>query len=340
MGTILAMAGVLLGADTDTQPSVSAVVVPSDRATVLGRTIEQLGGRWTMRWRVRWHGPGNWVLDPTRVGLAYRARVSNPACPGHGLPRSSTAHLDLGTPSGREATAEVIPSKNPNHRCSERLVLSVAVEGGASVRAGKPRVRVGVGGVVTVRLDIHHDPPVYGRWVALLGERTIEVSLGEVTLGDRVVLHRVLNRRIPPSVWDPPKARWRDTTMFHSPPDSWAMFPGKDARNTLTINDIPVRFGTRYELVFWARVDADAPDRFRASVQPMQAAPRHYKHLGAPHVRVLPSDDRWHRHRLVWTNSPSTNRVMIQFKFVGAKMGGAWIDDMELRALPTPRRAP
>ena len=330
----------LLSTRPSTQPAPAAAVIPADRAVVLDRHVGQLGGRWTIRWRLRWRGPGDLLLDPNRLALDYQAVVSNPECPGHGLPRPSRARLGLAGPDAAESSSDVIASKNPNLRCRERLTWSVALDGGPTVRPGATPVRVPVGGVVVVRLNLVHDHPVYGHWLALLGRRDIEVNLGPLRLGDRVDLRRVLDHTVPPSTWTPPKPVWRDTLTYHSPPHSWGVFPGKDARNTLTLTDIPVRFSTRYELAFWARVDVDKGSRFDVRVQQMQAAPHHYKNMPGTHAVTLPRDDRWHPHRLVWTNGPHTNRVMIQFKFVGATFGGAWIDDLQLRPLPPPRRAP
>lgn len=340
MGMLLAIVSALSGAQAATQPSHTAAVIPGDKATVLGRDVAQLGGRWTIRWRVRWVGPRALVLDPTRVTVDYQAVVSNPECPGHGLPRPSRTRFVLANPSGADVAAHVIRSGNPNLRCRERLDVTMAVDGKTETRLGPSGLTVPPGGVLVIRVDLVHEHPVYGRWVALLGVRDIELTLGRLRLRDRVVLPRVLNHAAPPSTWTPPKPMWRDTKVYHSAPDSWGVFAGKDGRSVLTLSDVPVRFSTPYELVFWARVDADDPRQFRVRVQQMQAAPRHYKHLAGEHTLALQCDDRWHRCRLVWTNLPQTNRVMIQFKFVGAKFGGAWIDDVQLRPLPAPRRSP
>jgi len=340
MHVAMAALALLFGAGPTTRPAVSASVIPGDRAEVLDRQTDQLGGRWTVRWRVRWLGPDDLVLDASRVKVDYQGTVSNPECPGHGLPRPTRTQFVLSDRAKPDAGAKVIVSPNRDKRCVERLDVTAQVEGGPAWDPDGAALHVRPGQVLVVGLAIRHVHPVYGPWVPLLGARQVALTLGELRLGDRVDLSRAINTRVPPSTWTPPKPIWHDATVYRSPPHSWAVFPGKEGGNVLTLTDIPVRFATRYELVFWARVDTDKPHRFQVHVRQMQATPNRYVNIPGDQVLALPSDDRWHRQRMVWINSPRTNRVMIQFKFLGDQSGGAWVDDMSLRALPQPRRAP
>lgn len=325
--------------------AAAAGETPESRLTLLHRAISQVGGGWQVDYRLRHDGGSTLVVKSGEISARVRGFVSNSRAVGHSRPRSSV--LVMSGSTGLRATAVIIAVTDEEQPCSELASLSIAIgdDGEDTGRAGGPGrsvvgsqgfLELAPGATVRVRLRLEHRHVVYGDTDPLLGERSLELSLGTAGFRDALPLDSERHLAVPrPVVMEPVPDR-RDTDHFVSAPDSLHLEADIPGNASYRFPEQPVRYGTRMRLRFWYLIAPGTEGECRAQIFQFKDSPKLWKSLSEGRVDVpLTTVGLWTKREHVFRTESEATTLSLQFAVDHAQVGEIWVDDVTLTPLDT-----
>ena len=338
----------LPAADNQTKPALDTSTQGKPWTVVhrgIGEGRDQ-GRFWQIDYVLRNDGPTPQTLKPEDVSAVVSATVSNSRVPGHACPKQT--HLVVSGKSGLSAECDVIPSADESRRCRERAVLQVwpAKLGAnppdpvakATVRLislrEQPSSTIPVGGSVRVRLRLEHDHFLYGPYDPLLGQRTLELSLGSSKLKDALPLDQATDLPRPsagswPGGAEPPADR-RDARVYVSAPDSLHLEAHVAGNQSFRFKECPVRYGTKMRLRYWYLIAPGTEGEAKAMIVQYKDAPTAWKILSdGDVVQMLSTTGRWVKVEKTFRAEPEATTLTLEFRLPG-DIGEMWIDDISL----------
>ncbi|MDB4977936.1 MAG: hypothetical protein JWM56_122 [Candidatus Peribacteria bacterium] len=336
--------------------SVSALSRPW---TVVSRGISEgrANGRfWQVSYVLRNDSQLPIIIGPKNTVANIHAMVSNSRVPAHAAPRASV--ITVTGSGGLSATADVIPSADDEKRCRERAVLQVWPHDPNHEDPPDPIAKavvrlvatseqstwiIGPGACVQVRLHLEHDHFLYGLYDALLGSRTLLLTLGATQFADRLVLDQPANLPVSmPSFMSPesiPDDR-RDSRIFLSAPDSLhveAQIPGNQSYR---FKEVPVPYGARMKLQFWYLVALGSEDAGKVRIVQYKDAPSSWKILSDGDLeQQLTTVGRWVKVERFFFIEPTATSLTMEFRIVG-EIGEMWIDDISMEPVGQTKNHP
>lgn len=330
-------------ADVDETP-------PSGSWTVIRRAIGEGRGHgrfWQVDYTLRNDGATARTLRPEDVSAVVSGTVSNSRVPSHARPNQS--RVVVSAAPGLSASCDVIPSADDARRCREHAVLQVwpADKGpNPPEPAAKPTVRlaslgggqgawtIAPGGTLRVRLKLEHDHFLYGPHDALLGPRTVELTVGAAKIKDRLALDREtdLPRKALgpwPGPNDPPADRL-DARVFVSAPDSLHIEAHVPGNQSYRFKECPVRYATKMRLRYWYLIAPGTEGDAKALIVQYRESPTAWKSLSDGDVsQTLSTAGRWVKVEKVFRTEPEATSLTLEFRLPG-DVGEMWIDDVSL----------
>jgi hypothetical protein len=329
---------------------------PARRPSTLvlaGRTVAQDQGAWVVDYRLRHTGPTGVVIAPEEVAVKVEGWVSNSRVASHSVPRPSL----LVIPHGPELTVDskVITAADEEHRCREKLIVTVAGDrcqatakekarpasspatGPAPPKHGLP-LSLASGGVVHVRLRLEHHHVIFGDYDPLLGVRVVEITLAGATVRDLVALDREHYLAQSRFSWPEPPEERRDTRHSVSGPDSLHLEAHVPGHHYYRYPDRPVRYGTPMRLRFWYLVAAGTEGECRFRVAQYKDTPTSWRMLNdAGFEKCLKVVGRWTQVEHVFTTDTEATTLALDFRIVNdTDIGEMWIDDVRLEPVGCP----
>ncbi len=366
---------------TSTTPGGKMPISGPGPLALLGRTVEQDQGAWQVEYRFRNEGEGGVVLTSGEIAARVDGWVSNSRIASHALPRRSSIVLAKGSGpspgagglSGSSSGAgllaaegTIIDAPEEARRCKERLVVSLRPDdlagcascpshggtaatasgsgsgSGSTASPGESVVSVAPGGTLRVRLRLEHQHVVHGDYDPLLGERTVELTLGPAALSDVIPLDRE-QRRAQPKVGaiEIPEDR-RDTERFYSAPYSLHLAAHIPGQQYCRLPERPVRYDTKMRLRFWylvaAGTDGDCRLRFSQVRETPVACPPLSKGNFEQYLKAV---GRWTKVERIIRTEPEATHVVLDFGIVtDSYVGEMWIDDISLEPLEVSQAGP
>ena len=331
--------------------------------TIVRRAVGEGRGHgrfWQVDYTLRNDGPTARTIRPDEVAAVVSGTVSNSRVPSHARPKES--NVVISGASGLVASCDVIPSADDTRRCREHATLHVwpADKGPnppepAVVASAKPTVKlasmrepaawtIAPGGTLRVRLKLEHDHFLYGPHDALLGPRTVELTLGAAKVSDRLPLDREtdLPRKALgpwPAANDPPADRL-DARMFVSAPDSLHVEAHVPGNQSYRFKECPIRYGTKMRLRYWYFIAAGTEGDAKALIVQYRESPTAWKSLSEGDVtQTLTTVGRWVKVEKVFRTEPEATSLTLEFRLPG-DIGEMWIDDVSLEPVDDGAGAP
>jgi hypothetical protein len=319
---------------------------------MVDRTVTQDQGAWVIDYRLRHTGQAGVIVTPEEIGVKVEGWVSNSRVASHAVPRWSA----LVVARGPEllAVSEVIASVNEEHRCRERLLVSIRTDDqglgrpgpGDRGRGGTTAVPVSSmgestaltplslapGAIVRVQVRLEHQHILYGDLDPLLAVRTVELRMGESAVRDVVSLDREQYLAQPKFAWPEPPEERRDTKHSVSGPDSLHLEAHVPGHQYYRYPERPVRYSTKMRLRFWYLIAAGTEGECGVRVIQYKDTPTSWRKLeGGGFEQCLKTVGRWTKvERIVQTEAEATT-LTLEFKIVGeSDVGEMWVDDVSL----------
>jgi hypothetical protein len=252
----------------------------------------------------------------------------------------------------------VIASSDEAQRCREQAVLQAwtsdveapperLARAGTAVGSGSGSARavggerslilsIAPGATVRVRLRLEHQHFLYGDYDPLLGNRSVELRLGALTMRDPVVpMDREQYLAQPKSTWPTPPEDRRDTRHYLSPPDSLHLEAHIPGNQYYRFPERPVRYGMKMRLRYWYLIAAGTEGECRARVAQYKDTPTAWKVLtDGAHEEVLTTVGRWVKVERVFRTESEATTLALDFRIAGgAEVGEMWIDDVSLEPI-------
>jgi hypothetical protein len=305
----------------------------SYRLTLMDRQIAQQGGRWLIRYQVRFDGPSILELTASDLQVDYDAWVSNSSSKPHTLPRRSQTHFALSESSSVQTT--VIPSANERQRCRERVSLVISSGERPTIEPAPAKInflplRLTPGEILWLYLAFDHEHFLYGTYDPLLGDRKLDVQLGPCRLLDIVSLQsEQASETTVIKLGAPPKERM-DDRQFRSAPDSLYLAADIPGYQYFRFDDMPVRYGTKFKISFWYLIAIGTEGSCHARLMEYQDTPTAWYRLDGGFDEPMTTQGRWRYFEQTFTTRDETTTMALDFRIVGANVGEIWIDDIEL----------
>lgn len=287
-------------------------------SVAMERDATQDGGAWQVVYR--FYGtqlpksPGAKALELTLAG-----DLSNSAVPGHSVPLAVIASAVW--PNEVPATSARLVKLGP---CAVRLMLE------APALAADAR---GVCQCVRFRLEHAHDG--YEEIDPLFGRLTVAGHLYGHAFHDVLVLEPSRSRPPLRKGWGVIPEDRRDTTVFHSPPDSlWLSLVAGPSDGYFRFPERKVRYSTKMRLRFRYLAAPGTVGPCWVRLQQYQDTSAAWRSLpdGAFEAELV-SISRWTRFEHVFVTEPTATTIALDFRVHDNGVGDLWIDDVELEPL-------
>lgn len=300
------------------------------------RSFQAKPGRWELEYRLRWRGEESLRVPLERVEAESRAWLGNSCVPGHDQPRLSTFML---RGDRRDATVELIASRDEVERCHEHAHLRVwlgegADPGGSAHPADEP-LEIAPGQLVHFWIALEHAHFLYGAYEPLLGRREIRLKLGEQSCVVEADLSGAPRDLAPASRLEVPPEERLDDSQYVSAPDSLHLEAHAPGCQYYRFRDQPVRYDTEMKLSFWYLVANGSQGCSRARLTQYQDGPgTSWTNLPRGGIEIrFETVGRWAYVERTFRTLPNATTVGLEFRIDGTDIGEAWIDDVRLDPL-------
>jgi hypothetical protein len=312
-------------------PASRASNCNNNQLVLLRRSVEQDQGAWVIDYQLRCANHTGIIVAAADVKASVKGWVSNSRVASHAIP-----HLAQVTVKGAlegSSTGDVITSNDESQQCRERVVITVWGDDNSQPGSlGAPLVSLAPHAKVHVRLRLEHQHVLYGEYDPLLGVRSVELTIGDKTLQDKVILDHEQYVAQPKCIWPEPPLERRDTRHFISPPDSLHLEAHVPGHQYYRFPDRPVRYGTRFRLRFWYLIAAGTEGECRVRIDEYKDTPTSWRPLSNSGLeQTLETIGRWTKVEKIIRVADEATTVALGFRIMSeTNVGEMWVDEVSL----------
>jgi hypothetical protein len=317
-------------------PISTAPLVTGKAHLKMPPNIYQNRSRWQIDYSLVNDLSENLVLLPKDINAKVEGWVSNSADPALINPRLSSHRLQNLAPTRNHLG----PANDPADDCYELVKIDLWAGDDAQPleinKLKKQSVAIAPGQTFHVRVSIEHSHTVYGDYLPLLGERTIQIEISPaISLEHNADLTSELDFVLPDDTWPEIPEDKRSDEFFISAPHSLLLEGNVPGGSTCRLPERNARFGTRMRLTYYYRIAEGTEAKFDVDITQSQRNAYTWKSISHAEVEFTHAPSRyWRKVDKIIKIDPSANTIAVDFRLNPTDaVGRVWIDDVILTTI-------
>ena len=286
------------------------------------REVRQDKGTWVVSYKLRSPFGEEAFVRRSDVVMTLAGTASNSAVPGDGVCRefriiASDAEKSPGN-FGRHA---IHLDESDARSCRMAIRVEMGDKDAAVISPGRD---------LDLRIFFEHNHFVYGIWEPILGNWSLGVDMGEFQFRDRLKLD--MAERARPDLAINVGEGSRDETYSKSAVNSVYFASHDPCKNNVSVNNIPVRYGTKLRFSFRYLVAVGTEGEPCVELRQETDVGNMWKRIyDADMTIVLTTVGKWHEYSGIINVDGSGSLLDVRFRLASSDVGEVWISDLQLK---------